>query len=217
MRRIRITSEGELRDVLRRNAAYANGKNGRVDHLYATAAVSRFEEENVFGVYLTVPAFAWMAVWIAATDRAKLRKRQLAYHAPRGDDTIGSISIGGLEPAVSSRSLLCNRAFVYLFDAASLPPEDRSGPSDQAPVERLMGRGYAWKDLLRRNETRRALTPPPGETPAIVPIDAWQSVVVGVDRIVPSVEIELTTDLIDALAPRVRFQPTLPGRDYLAP
>ncbi|TAL49830.1 hypothetical protein EPN81_04515 [Patescibacteria group bacterium] len=119
MKRKVISREQDLQDLLARNQAYANGKNSPVAHLYATVATSRFDIENIFGIYLTRPAYAWMALWMAVTNREVLRKRHLTYYAPRDGDSIGSIAVGGTD--VSLGDLLCDQAFLYLFEPDVLP------------------------------------------------------------------------------------------------
>ncbi len=217
MKNLTITSESELQELLRMNSAYANGKNVRVSHLYATAAQSRFAFENIFGIYLTRPMAAWMAVWIAITDREKLRKRHLRYHAPRGTDAIGSIAIGG-SGFDDAKMCFRSEAFLYLFERTSLPSnrKDLSKRGEEGLMEDLFSRGYAWKAIERRGCTRRAFLPPEQEPPSLLELDEWQAVAVGVPTLVPNTEVLLTGALLDALTQRVTFEENIPGRDYLS-
>lgn len=208
--------EQDLQDLLTSNRAYANGKNSPVTHLYATVATSRFDIENIFGIYLTRPAFAWMALWMAVTDRTVLRKRQLAYRSPQGGDSIGSIVIGGTH--VSQGQLLRSQAFLYLFEPDVLPTAEVDffpGTNDEQVRTELLARGYTWKQIERRGESRRALVFPQEQRPSTIGLDAWQVVCVGVDQLVPTTQVTLTSPLIAALYDRVQTQRHLPDREYL--
>lgn len=218
MKTVTICSEKELHDLLRKNTAYANGKNNPVTHLYATAAQSRFVYENVYGIYLARPRFVWMAVWIAVTNRECMRKRHLRYRSPCHPDSIGSLVIGGVGEKCGARDLLCDKAYLYFFDRASLPLSEvdlSQEPNEEQLLAKLAGQGYVWQMIERRGQTRRAFVPPKAEVPALVILDSWQVVAVNVPTLVPTCEAILTDSLIRELANRVSFQADLPDRAYL--
>lgn len=212
-----IQTESDLQRLLSLNRAYANGKNHRVDHLYATAAQSRFPTENIYGIYLARPTHVWMAVWMAITDRVKIKKRRLRYITPRAPDHIGALCVGGVTTFVDPRDWLCTEAYLYLFGPARLPSEqrDHQDQTETTLLATLASRGYRWQDIERNGSIRRALVPPPGEPAQIIGIDRWQVVVVNTPTIVPTIEIVLTTSVIDALAKRIIPQREIVGRDYL--
>ncbi|MBI2637652.1 MAG: hypothetical protein HYW88_02010, partial [Candidatus Sungbacteria bacterium] len=68
-----------LNELLHHNNYFANGKNFPVTHLYETSANSRWPYENIWGIYLTKPHYAWMALWMSITSRTRLKKRQVKY------------------------------------------------------------------------------------------------------------------------------------------
>ncbi len=218
MQTLEITSEAELQKFLEGNRAYANGKNDRVIHLYATAAQSRFEIENIYGIYLARPEYTWMAVWMAVTNRTKLRKRHLRYRAPRDVDRIGQLIIGGLDETPAPRDLLSDRAFLYLFDPAILPAcivDITKKPTEKERLTLLLSRGYAWQDVERHGRMRRALVPPTSETPTLLALDAWQVAIVQLPQLIPSIEVVLSGKVIHELSSRITFQKEMPGSDYL--
>ncbi|PJA45055.1 hypothetical protein CO174_05215 [Candidatus Uhrbacteria bacterium CG_4_9_14_3_um_filter_50_9] len=218
MQHIQVESTRKLQVLLAKNTFFANGKNSPIDHLYATAATSRFEVENLFGIYLTKPDFAWMAIWMAVTDRTKLRKRQLSYHVPKEEDWIGALEIGGLDSVNEIRPLLGTSAHVYLFNPSELPTpatDLTSFVSEQAAIAHLVQHGYTWKQIRRRGEERRALMPPEDGSRSLINIDAWQVALVGQERLVPTIDLVLTKSLIDELSSRVQIKKTVPGRNYL--
>jgi hypothetical protein len=214
---ITVHTEADLQRLLSLNRAYANGKNVRVTHLYATAAQSRFPAENIFGIYLTRPAYVWMAVWMAVTDRLRLQKRRLQYVTPKGDDHIGTLLIGGITQNTHPREWLRTEAYLYLFGPVRLPQETLEFSDQEEPVlfAALARRGYRWQNIERKGSVRRALVPPPGDPQMIIGIDRWQVAVVNVPTLVPTIEIILTESVIDALAKRVIPQRDIVGKEYL--
>ncbi|HLD21204.1 MAG TPA: hypothetical protein VJB64_03865 [Patescibacteria group bacterium] len=211
-----VSCERDLQNLLARNHAYANGKNTPVAHLYATAATSRFDIENIFGIYLTRPTYAWMALWMAVTNRAVLRKRHLTYYTPQEGDSIGSIGVGGTD--LSLEQLLCDQAFLYLFEPDALPKTETDFFPDTSAEEaqkELLARGYSWNQIERRDQTRRTLMPPQDQQPSTIGLDAWQVVCVGVPQLVPSMSVVLRGNLIDSLRGRIKVQSSLPDRGYL--
>lgn len=52
----------DLSKILERNNLYANGKNIPIEFLYETVARSRWDRENIWGIYLTQPSYAWMGL-----------------------------------------------------------------------------------------------------------------------------------------------------------
>ncbi len=220
MEQIRLTNESDLQTLLAgAKDDFANGKNAAVSWLYATAAQSRFPEENVFGIYLSRPGFAWMALWMAVTDRSKLRKRHLGYVRPRGSDHVGRVTIGGANQSIEHpRGLLVSDARLYLFRRIQLPEPSHEIPDhldSAARAEWLTDRGFAWQDIERRGQMRRALVAPTTMPPSVIAIDAWQTAVIGVPTLVPFLEATIADSLLDQLATRIDFSPNAPGRDYL--
>jgi hypothetical protein len=217
METIEVTSQAGLQEFLNQNRAYVNGKNGRVTHLHATVAESRFEIENIQGIYLARPEFAWMAVWMAVTDRTKLRKRHLCYQMPNGADRVGRLMIGGLKEQTEPRDLLCSQAFLYLFEPALLPTRvlDIARESEQDRLTSLVARGYSWQEIERHGRMRRALVPPVNEPPTILELDVWQVAVVQMPQLVPSIEVVLSGDVVKDLASLITFQDKIPGNNYL--
>ena len=81
-----INSIEDLQELLKNNCYWANGKSFPVNHLHATGAQSRWEYENVYGIYLTQPHFAWMAMWMGSTNRETVQKRNLTYIIPKTEN-----------------------------------------------------------------------------------------------------------------------------------
>lgn len=111
MRKESVGTVQELGDILSRNTSFANGKNRPLDHLHATGACSRFVHENIYGIYFTNEDHAWMALWIAVTDRTKVRKRNITYVRPNENDAIGGVAV--YSPDTSLDVFCDDGAFIY--------------------------------------------------------------------------------------------------------
>ncbi|HEU0050857.1 MAG TPA: hypothetical protein VFQ60_02250 [Patescibacteria group bacterium] len=222
MKQERLDRLDQLSVFLRENERYAaNGKNFSVDHLYATAAKSRFEYENLLGIYLTHPAYTWMAVWMAVTNRQILRKRQLEYYRPnhRLGDMIGKLGLFLHGQTKVPCDALVSTAYIYLFDLDAVGPmlvtDLRLLPSKEK-MQALQRLGFSWQLFYRRNRVIRALAPVDTERGYVL-IDEWQLAVVNVPYLMPAIELVLTEPLIRELRERVLCIPHEPGEDYICP
>lgn len=215
-----VRTESELNDFLGNNKYWANGKNFRVDHLHATGAISRWEYENIYGIYLTHPEYAWMAVWMAIVDRNKFRKRNITYFKPSGSgDLIGSISIfleNGKtlpDPIYSDKG-----AFIYFEDPAkhdALDLIDISNVDKTSKLLELSKYGFVQKTINRRGSIQQNYFLPSGHQ-ALVNIDDWQIALVGVNRLVPCLELQIPKPLLnEIISKRVSQAPQLSSEDYI--
>ncbi|MFA5186175.1 MAG: hypothetical protein WC551_06825 [Patescibacteria group bacterium] len=215
----KVASLDGLNGLLRGNLLYANGKNFRVDHLHATAAESRFEYENLFGIYLTEPAHAWMAVWMAAANREVLKKRQLEYYRPAADskDRIGRLGVHLPDTDHLPGNVLVERAYVYFFDLAAMDElyfTEVNWCEGKQRMTILQGYGFDPKSLELRGRNVTAWVPD-HERPMAIKLDAWQVAVVNVPRLVPTVEAELQPSLMSELRERIFLLDHEPGENYL--
>jgi len=205
-----ITDVTELNKFLEEKKFYANGKNNRVDHLHETTAGSRWPLENIRGIYLAKPDFAWMAVWMAVVSRKRFRKRQICYFPPAaGGKPLGGIGI--YDPVrVGLSGSLCGEAYLYFFDLEPLsgvrtidPRKDKNIfdkefriiPSDGT------GAGFFYKPVFAER--------------SIVIVDEWQVALVNFGKIVPVLEMVLSEEFISELGKWVRSVPDEIGKDYI--
>jgi len=196
-----IASLDELQDLLRQNTCWANGKNFSIDHLHATGANSRWSYENIFGIYMANPGYAWMAAWMAATDRTKIRKRSITYHRPVIDDHLGRISVCSSEENV----LRDHDAFLYLVDPtkySSLRQIDVSLLYGVEKIDALLHEGFMERVWVKR-ETRQMNYFAKFTNPAVVLVDAWQLALVNVDIILPDREIVIPHTVIAEMQQRI--------------
>jgi hypothetical protein len=214
-----IATLKDLNSLLRWNRLYANGKNVCLDHLYATAAQSRFAVENLLGIYLANPEHTWMAVWMAVANRAALNKRQLEYYAPdaANGDYLGHLGIH-LSDGGGADDALVNEAYVHLFRLDDLPELRLDNwPSKQHQLAVLEAAGFTLRDVELRGRMRRAMVPNASETPLLVRVDAWQVAVVHVPSLVPNVTVHLLPSVVRELRERITLIPQPPSEDYIRP
>lgn len=219
MEKLILDSVESCNKFLKTNRYLTNGKNFRVNHLYATAANSRWCYENLWGIYLAKPQFAWMALWIAITSRSQLKKRQVRYFSPKiiRQDFIGRISIFNPQN-IGLIDILCKKAYIYLFDPDEFDNFFRLDISNiRASDEKervLIRNGFQQKVIKRRgrnyNTWMHSL-----KTPLIVDIDGWQIAVVNVEKIMPRIEVTITKRLIQELAIRIRWLKKEVGENYI--
>jgi hypothetical protein len=219
MERIRLDSVKECNALLANNTFAANGKNFPVDHLYATSANSRWPYENLWGIYLAKSDFAWMALWMAVTLRAKMKKRQIAYFCPDKSkrDYIGSIKVFNPE-RLSAGDILCKTAYLYLFNPGRFRDFLQISVADQkngnAKMEILAIHDFAWQDIMKRGKNYHTCLDAFGRK-SLIDLDEWQMALVGVETIVPDIEIVIGESLIEELAVRVGWSDEEVGNDYL--
>lgn len=199
MTTVQLHHISELSDLLASGCYWANGKNSRVDHLHRTGAQAALAKENIYGIYLANEEYAWMAFWMAITDRSVLRKRNLLYFRPSGDSRLGRLQI----PPQQNWS--CHQAYLYLFasrDFADLPVIDlRQVRHDERELEQ---RGFSLQSILRHGETQRNYCYE-NEAPRLVLIDEWQVSLINIPQVVPSIEVVLTPSLIEEASRCVVF------------
>ena len=206
--------------LLQENSYLANGKNFRVNHLYATSAKSRWPHENIWAIYLAKPQFAWMALWMAMTSRNQLKKRQIRYIRPEAaaGDYIGRIEIFNPQN-INPTDLLCQEAYLYLFDPeilrgfARLDISNIGGGTNKQ--ESLLNSGFKCRAIRQRGKHYDAFVYSQSDN-LIVDIDEWQAAIVSVEKIVPNIEVILTRTLIEQLATRIQWLEEEVGEDYIA-
>lgn len=217
---LQVVSLKELDCLLRWNLLYANGKNFRVDHLHPTAAESRFEHENLLGIYLTVPEFAWMAVWMAVANRAFCKKRQLNYFRPKAQigDYVGNLGIYMNGAGELPEEALVETGYVYLFDLKStdLIDERVDWCEGKQKLTILQGQGFESREVVLHDRRVTAWVPEHKKR-MLLKLDCWQAAVVNVPRLEPTVEVELLPPLIAELRKRISLIPHEPTQDYISP
>lgn len=182
----KVKDIAELNSILEGIEYWANGKNFKVDHLHDTKASSRWELENIFGIYLTKPEYAWMALWMAVTSRKNLKKRHLRYFVPKTSqgDFIGKIEIFSEGDNVAD--FFCEKAYLYLFD--------------KKKYEDIPTKNYSQNNKKEK---------------CIVSIDDWQICLVNFNEVKPNLEIEIGPEIIKELMKRVSITKNEIGRNYL--
>jgi hypothetical protein len=202
MESIRVEDLDFLEDILEQGY-WANGKNIQVDHLHQTGANSRFPKENIYGIYLADEQHAWMAFWMAVTDRELVRKRSLRYIASGG--------VGHLEVDSDAPGILRSQAYLYLFD----PPQElaridiRGIPN---PDEAMRESGFEMREVIRHGVGQQNYFSP---SPSIVHVDNWQLAITGIPEIYPDAELVLTRSLIEQVRDRVQRTADEIGENYL--
>jgi hypothetical protein len=218
MKRVILDSLPLCNEFLKANKCFANGKNFPVTHLYATAAQSRWCYENLWGIYLTKPQYTWMALWMAATSRSHLKKRQIQYHRPQREvgDYVGHITI--YSPDVNPVDFLCDQAYVYLFDLQAFENlsllDISSIRQSSNPEHFLNSHGFARRIVERRSRIYDAWLHNSQE-PLLVDVDEWQVACINREQIAPSTEIVLTKNLISQLESRVKLFSGEVGENYI--
>jgi hypothetical protein len=202
-------------DLLKSNRFFANGKNISLDHLHATGAQSRWNYENIFGIYVANPAYAWMAAWMAVTDRSKVRKRDIIYHRPSTFDSIGSIEI--YDPLGKGDVLCDDGAYLYLIDpeqTARCTSMDISALPACARTPHLLKNGFVEKEIIKKGapQMNYVATFPDA---ALIAVDCWQLALVNIPKIIPDAEYHITTDVIKALQTRIKLAPQESKEEYI--
>lgn len=218
MERVSVNTLPSLNLLLADNRFLANGKNFPIDRLYATSASSRWSYENLWGIYLAKPEFAWMAVWMAATSRSRIQKRQIRYVCPSTEqgDHVGRIEVYSPLP-FAPRYFLLDRAYLYLLDPADLSDlsyltiAEKEGPAKIAALER---QGFRWESVRRRGKQYRALVAA-SIGPAVIDIDRWQVAIVRKATIVPAIEVSIGSAVISELAVRISRSSQEVGENYI--
>lgn len=207
--------------LLKANTFFANGKNFRVGHLYNSCAASRLPHENLFGVYLAKPQFAWMALWLAVTSRAHLRKRQVNYFRPHYDcgDWVGRAGIFNPRK-LPVAAVLCQQAYLYLFDPSNFrhfPRLDLSGIISAKDKEASLAHNGFRKDTMVRDDESYATFIPLFTEGMIVDIDEWQVALISAPQVIPDAEFVISTNTIRQLSERVIWQETDWCGHYIRP
>ncbi|OGZ65760.1 MAG: hypothetical protein A2822_04435 [Candidatus Staskawiczbacteria bacterium RIFCSPHIGHO2_01_FULL_41_41] len=195
-----INSIEGLNGFLKNNRYWANGKSFPVDHLHATGAQSRWEYENVYGIYLTQPHFAWMAMWMGSTDRERVQKRNLTYVRPENGDWIGAIRIYSLDSGVKELYSK-NGCFLYLFDPENYKEAqtiDLQKLSAQEKISYLLNNNFSRKEITRKGKSQSNIVSESLER-TIIEIDSWQMTLVNVDVIRPDIEVHVESEVLKNL------------------
>jgi hypothetical protein len=215
MQRLFVSTISELNSILKKNTLWANGKNIKIDHLHRTIALSRWKYENIYGIYVTKPDYAWMAVWMAITDRNKLKKRQLCYHYPslKDNDYIGSIEI---QSEKDVRDLVRHEAYVYLFspyahkDVRSI----NCSPIKQAEkIGHLKAHGFLEQSIIHKDISKTTYVR--DNEPAVIYVDDWQIALTGIEHIIPTTELIIPEKVIEELAKRIVITSREIGEEYI--
>lgn len=210
-----IETINDLNTVLELNKGWANGKNIPIDHLYPTVAESRWEYENILGIYLTNPSYSWMALWMAVCNRNTLRKRNISYLRP----VDSSDMIGGVE-LHSDRSItenLCEAAYLYFFDPQDynqIEQVDITTVPKKQKADALLEQGFQWENMQRRGALKSALVDTTNIS-RLVLVDEWQLALTNTPIIVPKVELNIRKTAITELAGRIAITNTEIGEDYI--
>ncbi len=199
MNHISPASVSELNELLRNNLYWANGKNIKLDHLHATGAKSRWEYENIWGIYLTNPESAWMGLWMSVTDRTKIPKRNISYVCPQNDldDFIGQVRIF-IPEGDDIRTAFCeSESYLYLVDPHHYdhyPTIDLMEIPLERKVDSLVEQGFYQKEVERKGEKQTNLFYSGGST--IVKVDSWQIALVNIPRMIPDIEVSISSEII---------------------
>ncbi len=216
MKSASVTSIESLNGKLAYGKKWANGKNFPVDHLHATIAESRWDPENIFGIYLTNESYAWMALWMAISNRSTLRKRQIGYQRPdQNDDHIGSVEIF---TEMAATEVVGEKGYVYLFDpivcsAGRQIVDITELPKDQKTAS-LINNGFEWQQIERRGREVSGLIDLTLE-PRVVLIDAWQLALTNTVSIIPDEELIIEKPVIEQLVGRIALTRIEIGEDYI--
>lgn len=201
---------------LETNVLFANGKNFQTGHLYETAAKSRWPYENIWGIYLAKPRFAWMALWMAVTSREKIKKRQLKYFSPdfSAGDFLGRMGVFNPE-GLPLEDTLSQEAYLYFFDLDFADFEGldiRTKASAEEKKSALLDAGFEKRIVQKRGKDYSAYV---SENKLIVDIDEWQVAVVGAKKLVPKIEIIIERGAILELAKRICSLDEEVGENYI--
>jgi hypothetical protein len=204
---------------LKSNTYFSNGKNFCVSQLCETSAKSRLPHENLLGIYLAKPRFTWMALWLAVTSRAHLKKRQVNYFRPdvAGGDFVGRAGIFNPQK-LPSEAVFCQKAYLYLIDPSAtleLPRLDISGIKSTHDKETMLLRnGFRKETIVRPGENYVTYIPSFTEK-LLVDIDEWQVAVVNIKGMIPDAEIVIEQNTIRQLSDRVSWLDSDMGVNYI--
>ncbi len=203
-----VTNLDDINHILSQNSYHANGKNFKIDYLYQTVANSRWNYENIFGIYLAKPEYAWMAFWMAITSREMVRKRQIQYISPRGKDSVGNIVIYNPEN-LSLDDMLCEKAYLYLFDI-----DTNIEVLDLTTCNSVLQAMFVWSKIERGDVIKTGYKPL-FRNKTLVDIDRWQVALVNYEKYTPIKEIILSKKLIKELKHRIIFTQKEIGKNYI--
>lgn len=215
-----INSLDECASLLRHNRYHANGKNIQVSHLYATAANSPpVAYEGLWGIYLTKPNFAWMAVWMAVLSRAKVKKRQIRYLRPNVSegDLTGRAEIYNPQQ-LSREEIVCQEAWLHLFDlnTANLPLLSLNSIAEaENKIKCLKTLGFALREVHKRDKTYHTYCAPDNLS-RLIDLDEWQVALVNVETTAPCAIAHLIGSFIRELHQRIAFTNHPINGNYLA-
>lgn len=215
MKTISIETAAELNGALIDNKYWANGKNFSVDHLHSTISKSRWEYENIHGIYLTNENYAWMGLWMAVSNRNALRKRHISYIKPDlPTDALGSIELfTDLEP----QAALCEEAYLYLVDPIELHDAevvDIRAVAKPNKVESLLGHGFERQEVMRKGGLQAGVVDVT-EKKRVVLVDEWQVALTNTPDIIPDTELAIRRSAIAELVGRVSVTSLEVGEDYI--
>jgi len=197
-----INSTEDLNEFLKKNSYWANGKSFPLDHLHATGAQSRWEYENAYGIYVTKPHFAWMAMWMGSTNREMVQKRNLTYIKPKTEsgDWIGAVKmyLPGLDLTnIYSKS----GCFLYLFNPENyqeVQTINLQTLSAQEKVSYLLNNNFSRKEITRKGRVQSNLVCESLEK-KIIEIDSWQIALVNISLIKPEIEVHINNEVLKDL------------------
>jgi len=160
-----------------------------------------------------------MALWLAITSRAHLRKRQVNYIRPdlTGGDCVGRAAIFNPQE-LPVEAVFCQKAYLYLFDPGTimeLPRLDISGIESSEDKEAALVRNGFRKEAVLCSGERYATFTPSFTEGLLVDIDEWQVAVINVKEMIPDAEIVLQDSTIQQLGDRVTWLDTDIGVKYI--
>ncbi len=208
MEKIAVNTIDDLDGILRNNTCWANGKNYKIDDLHSTGANSRWLYENIWGIYLTDASHAWMALWMAVTDRIKIKKRDITYVRPRSD-SIGRIAVF----AEGREGLFVDEAYLYFFRPRQCREIDLRKIQDNK-LQKLLELGFVEKEIRKNGRLQKNYFPPDSK-PCIVRVDSWQIALVNCQKIRPDIELVVKNNLILELSSRVSFSEGPSTENYI--
>ncbi|MFA4954802.1 MAG: hypothetical protein WC641_05820 [Patescibacteria group bacterium] len=233
---LQIARLQDLNGLLKWNRLYASGSHvGRVFlHAYV-AAESQTPQDSLYGIYFALPECAWLAVWLAVMNREFARKSRLKFRYSKNgrDDCIGNLEIFTSDFSVIARSSN-DEAISGLKE---LPPEAINGSVhldlvDLESFPDLTLEDISWCDGNRQVTILRGLGFEPGtveqhservfawvtdrEIPLLLKLDARRVVLVNVEQITPTVQVELLPSLIAELRKRMTLKGHEPPQDCIA-
>ncbi len=217
IKRVNILTPTQLNSLLKENNFWTNGKNFRATCLHTTCAESTREYENLWGIYVTKPDYAWMAVWMAITSRKNLKKRHLRYIRPNTNkgDYIGNLEIYSKKESISN--YLCEEAFIYLFNPIKyqgIKKIDCSKISSKKFISYIKNVGFenGFFDKEGKIYNTYKFSSP---QKIIMILDEWQIALINFKRITPDIEVHLGKNVIIELSKRIKRIKDKVGDNYI--